>query len=77
VPGGGITIDTRIVDGAFCLRWREVDGPVVADQPARQGFGTVLAARSIAGQLGGELRHDWQPAGLEMHLSVPVENLSR
>jgi PAS domain S-box-containing protein len=77
VPTGRIAIETAIADGAFHLRWREEGGPPVAGAPERQGFGTVLAARSIAGQLGGTLHHDWRPDGLAMDLSVPLDNLTR
>jgi PAS domain S-box-containing protein len=62
---------------AYHLTWEERGGPTVTGSPERQGFGTVLAARSITGQLGGDLRHDWQPEGLIMHMSVPVESLAR
>ncbi len=77
VPTGRIAIETGIADGAFHLRWREEGGPPVAGAPERQGFGTVLASRSIAGQLGGTLHHDWRPDGLAMDLSVPLDNLTR
>jgi hypothetical protein len=35
----------------------------------------VLAERSVAGQLGGTLAHDWAPDGLVMRLDVPLANL--
>jgi two-component sensor histidine kinase len=54
-----------------------MDGPRVEGPPDRKGFGTALAARSVAGQLGGSLDHDWAPGGLVMRLSVPEDNLSR
>lgn len=61
----------------YHLIWEERGGPVVSGDPERQGFGTVLAARSITGQLGGDLRHEWRPAGLVMRMSVALENLIR
>ena len=61
----------------YQLTWEERGGPTVTGSPERQGFGTVLAARSITGQLGGDLHHDWRPEGLLMRMSVPVENLTR
>ncbi|WP_438646663.1 PAS domain-containing protein [Salinarimonas soli] len=76
-PAGRVEIVTQVTDGVLHLRWQEIGGPEVKGAPERQGFGTVLAARSIAGQLGGELRHNWRPSGLEMDLSVPLENLAR
>jgi two-component sensor histidine kinase len=43
--------------------------------PSRQGFGTVLAARSMAGQLGGAMTHDWRSEGLLLTLRAPVDRL--
>jgi two-component sensor histidine kinase len=48
----------------------------VAGAPTRRGFGTVLAERSVAGQLDGTLEHDWNGAGLVMRLTVPAANLA-
>jgi PAS domain S-box-containing protein len=61
----------------YHLTWEERGGPTVTGSPERQGFGTLLAARSITGQLGGDLHHEWQPEGLVMRMSAPIENLTR
>jgi PAS domain S-box-containing protein len=60
----------------YRLTWQETGGPPVTGTPQRQGFGTLLAARSVAGQLGGEIIHDWAPAGLVVRLTLPVDNLA-
>jgi PAS domain S-box-containing protein len=66
------------IDGAtYRLTWRETGGPSVKGVPERQGFGTVLAARSVEGQLGGEISHDWAPNGLCVRLVLPINNLAR
>lgn len=74
---GRVRIAGRAEDGTYHLLWQERGGPAVTGSPERQGFGTVLAARSITGQLGGSLHHDWQPEGLTMRMSVPTQNLAR
>lgn len=64
-------------DETYHLTWQETGGPRVNGAPERQGFGTVLAARSVAGQLGGGISHDWAPDGLTVRLQLPVDNLAR
>lgn len=75
IEGGRLELATRIDGDWLVLVWRERDGPPVAGAPSRQGFGTVLAARSMAGQLGGAMTHDWRSEGLQLTLRAPVERL--
>lgn len=72
---GQVTLTGRTQDGSYDLTWAESGGPPVAGPPTRRGFGTILAERSVAGQLDGDLSHDWAPGGLVMRLSVPIANL--
>ena len=74
---GHVRIKGSQQGGIYYLIWEERGGPTVTGAPQRQGFGTVMATRSITGQLGGDLQHDWQPHGLIMRMSVPTENLAR
>jgi PAS domain S-box-containing protein len=73
--GGKVSLVGHHKDGRYTLTWAESGGPEVKASPTRKGFGTVLAERSIAGQLDGVLEHDWAPGGLVMRLDVPVNNL--
>jgi PAS domain S-box-containing protein len=72
---GCITIRGERTGNAYALTWTERGGPPVEGPPTRQGFGTVMATRSITGQLGGTLAHDWAREGITVQLSVPVANL--
>ncbi|MCJ2070195.1 PAS domain S-box protein [Methylobacterium sp. J-030] len=72
---GGVSLSGLREAGRYTLTWREAGGPPITAAPTRKGFGTVLAERSVAGQLDGVLEHDWTPGGLLMRLSVPIENL--
>jgi PAS domain S-box-containing protein len=72
---GGVTLSGRREADRYTLTWQEAGGPPVTKAPSRKGFGTVLAERSVAGQLDGVLERDWAPGGLLMRLSVPLENL--
>lgn len=72
---GGVSLSGRRDADRYTLTWRETGGPPVTGAPSRKGFGTVLAERSVAGQLDGALERDWAPGGLLMRLSVPIGNL--
>lgn len=72
---GSVHLSGRREGEAYTLTWAESGGPAVVGPPSRQGFGTVLAQRSVAGQLDGTLQQDWAPSGLVMRLLVPVGNL--
>ncbi|WP_426956809.1 PAS domain S-box protein [Muricoccus radiodurans] len=74
VPGGQVRVTTRVEGDRFVLEWSERGGPAVA-MPSRQGFGTALAARNIAGQLKGRLEHDWRAEGLIVRLDLPLDAL--
>ncbi|MFT3811384.1 MAG: PAS domain-containing protein [Micropepsaceae bacterium] len=74
---GRIVISGSTEGDAYVLTWREEGGPVLGGPPARRGFGTDMAARSAAGQLGGTITHSWEPGGLLMRLTVPSGNLPR
>jgi PAS domain S-box-containing protein len=75
--GGRVLITTEKSDGEYRLVWREEGGKLIAGPPARRGFGTDMAARSAAGQLGGKIEHSWETQGLIMRLVMPLENLQR
>jgi hypothetical protein len=62
---------------ALKICWRELGGPTVDGPPTRQGFGSRLAELSIVQQLGGAVRRDWKPAGLELEMDLLVARLSR
>ncbi|WP_083269209.1 chemotaxis protein CheB [Bosea vaviloviae] len=72
---GHIAISWSVSEGALSLTWEERGGPAVAGPPLGQGFGSLLARRSIEGQLGGVLAYDWKAEGLIVHLSTPMERL--
>ena len=41
-----------------------------------KGFGSQLIARSVSGQLGGELVYDWQKTGLVMTARMRLDRLA-
>ncbi len=75
VPEGMVRIDGTRDGDTYRLRWREEGGPPIERAPDRQGFGTVLAARSARDQLGGAIAYDWAATGLVIAIDLPVETL--
>jgi PAS domain S-box-containing protein len=75
---GQILVETCCAEGEFRLTWTERGGPRLSGAtPERQGFGAVMASRSISGQLGGQIERNWHPEGLRVVLTVPTANLLR
>ena len=72
---GRVALDWRMENGALHLTWRERGGPRIDGAPAARGFGSILATRSVEGQLAGKLTYSWLPEGLEITLLAPAEHL--
>lgn len=75
--GGHVLIEGAVDGDSYVLCWREMGGPPVEGPPQRRGFGTDMASRSAAGQLGGTISHDWARDGLVVTLTMPLLNLAR
>jgi PAS domain S-box-containing protein len=73
--GGQVAITWAMGEGELQIVWRERGGPAVKAAPEREGFGSLLARRSVQGQLGGKLAYDWDPGGLIVRLSAAAERL--
>ena len=59
------------------LRWEERGEPFVHGAPEREGFGSMLARRSINGQLNGEFAFDWRSEGLTVRFTEATEHLAK
>jgi two-component sensor histidine kinase len=77
MPGGTVEITCGTAGDTFDLVWAERGGPPIDRPPIRQGFGTTLARRSIAGELAGTSAAEWARDGLRLRISVPAERLGR
>ncbi|MBJ6124888.1 PAS domain-containing sensor histidine kinase [Microvirga splendida] len=53
------------------LHWQESGGPTV-QPPARQGFGSRLIERSLARELNGNVRIEFDPAGVLCTVDAPL-----
>jgi len=56
--------------------WTERGGAPVRGAPTTEGFGSLLARRSITLDLGGTIEAAWPPEGLTIRVRVPVERLT-
>jgi PAS domain S-box-containing protein len=63
------TLDSEGSSPQFHLRWEERGGPPV-EPPKRRGFGTRLIERSLAQDLGGDVRIEFAPTGLVCSIDV-------
>lgn len=77
---GALSVDTGRVeitwtlDGEFRFVWREAGGPPVS-QPTRRGFGSSMIDRALAGYFQGTANADYQPDGLVVTLTAPLNSL--
>ena len=76
VPGGRVHISWTLISGRLVLTWKEKDGPLVTGPPEREGFGSMLARRSVSGGLRGDLDFQWKPTGLIVLVSAEMEHLA-
>ena len=74
-PAGRVDIATSESDGFVELRWSESGGPAIPGPPSRRGFGSVLTAKTVEGQLGGSLAVDWRPHGIAIVMRLPKDRL--
>lgn len=58
------------------LSWVERGGPAVIPPADREGFGSTLVKRSVAGQLGGTIDYDWGSEGVVITLAMSRRRLA-
>jgi len=73
---GRVNVNWRQEDGNLVLRWVERGGPPLDAPPAASGFGSTLVQNTVVRQFGGVLDWEWQPPGLTVTITLPVESLS-
>jgi two-component sensor histidine kinase len=74
--GGCLRVEWTQDASAVALTWTEQGGPPVAEAPKLEGFGSLLARKSITGQLGGDLAYEWRPEGLCVRMALPLDRLA-
>ena len=76
VPDGRVHIAWALAKGRVTLSWTESGGPTITAPPEREGFGSLLARRSVSGQLAGAIIFHWNPGGLHVLFSADTERLA-
>jgi two-component system CheB/CheR fusion protein len=71
MDSGRVSIEWRVTDGRFEMRWQEHGGPPVSP-PTRKGFGSIMIERVLAEQLGGGVTVDYAPDGLVCAIEAPL-----
>lgn len=74
-PTGFVDVASKPDGDDLILTWTETGGPSISE-PQDAGFGRKLLARSVSGQLGGELIYDWQESGLVVIARMRQDRLS-
>ena len=75
-PTGSIRVTWEASGDDFHLDWDETGGPAIDGTPQARGFGSLLTARTVNGELGGKIELDWRRSGLRLKLSVPLHRLA-
>jgi two-component sensor histidine kinase len=77
VPGGRIDIAWDMISpDRVSLSWREYNGPEVAQENRRRGFGTDLIERIVSQELGSPVELDFASEGVHCTLCIPVREPS-
>lgn len=73
---GFLDVSSKTDGDHICVIWAETGGPPITTEPVMKGFGSRLIARSVSGQLGGELVYDWQVSGLVLTIKMRQDRLA-
>ena len=74
---GTLDVSSATHGSRICLKWLERGGPVVAKPDGAAGFGSKLVQRTVTGQLGGSIEHEWSEEGLIVTLFADRQCLTR
>ncbi len=74
---GLVEIRGALRDDDYVITWIESGGPPVTGPPAVAGFGSTLSRVSAENQLGGWLRQEWLPGGLQVTFGAPRASFTR
>lgn len=73
---GRVSIAWGVEADRLTLTWTEGGGQAVTAPPDHVGFGSRLLDSTIVRQFGGHFTRDWRPAGLIVHLDLPLAAVS-
>lgn len=73
-PQGRLKVAWQVTEEQIVLIWSERGGPP-AEAPRQEGFGSQLARQTVRGPLNGELACEWRSKGLQVTVTLPLEQL--
>jgi PAS domain S-box-containing protein len=73
-PSGTIDIRWTCTADTVDIVWAERGAQIPATS-SPPGFGTQLIQRSVEGQFGGKIAHDWKADGITIRMSLPSSQL--
>lgn len=74
---GFLDVTSKTAGEDIFVTWSETGGHPIEETPLLKGFGSQLIARSVSGQLGGELLYDWQRSGLVVTIRMRLDRLAK
>lgn len=75
VPAGSVEIKIQAAGDNVRLRWGEFGGPILAGEPQKRGFGSLLVDRALKSQLGARMHFAWLPSGLVVEIEMTKSRL--
>ncbi|MCW5690722.1 MAG: GAF domain-containing protein [Pseudolabrys sp.] len=72
---GSVELRWSVADDVLRFDWRERDGPIVVP-PSTSGFGSTLTKRIVEKQYGGSIAFDWDPRGLNIAITLPLQRVA-
>jgi two-component sensor histidine kinase len=66
-----VTVRWTVTEEALTFLWREQGGPPVA-RVSKAGFGTKLIKRTLAAELKGTVKLEFEPTGLVCRVEAPL-----
>lgn len=72
---GFLDVSSSMEGNCILVTWTETGGPPTTEAQTLKGFGSQLVARSVSGQLGGQLDYDWQESGLVVTIRMRKDRL--
>jgi two-component sensor histidine kinase len=73
---GTLDVSGSTTDDEIVIVWTERGGPAVVSPDTRPGYGSKMLTRSVSGQLGGSIAHNWSSEGVIVVLKVNAERLA-
>ncbi|MBB4577555.1 sensor histidine kinase [Rhizobium lentis] len=76
VPEGTLDVSGTIIGDDIEVVWTEQGGPEVSPPEGTGGYGSKLLSRTMTGNLGGTISHNWSKGGVLVKLKIDGKKLA-